>query len=352
MTTSLLAPAPIDSAHRVLWLRGPVADWSLALAWVPFAVAASVVADHPTTLRALAAATLTLSFAHQPLTLALVYGDRSQFASRARLFTLAPLVLLALVAVGQQVSLSLLAAVAGLWNAGHTLMQRYGVLRIYGRKTGDTDGRIERALLWSWLMLALAWGAADPATPRRLDQIGLGGTNRRGVEILSDLAPVARVIVPVAVVVALALLIVWASGQHRFADANRAAWPYLGSTAALFVVLLINPIAGFIGYVGAHAVEYFALVGLHLGDRYPDPRTDRGALVGRAVRARSGPLGFLAGYAAAVALLIAVLEWQDGTRLSVLVVFTLGGMHLLYDSFIWKLRRPEVARGFQINRPA
>lgn len=318
---------------------------------MPFAVAANVVADHPATLRALAAATLTLSFAHQPLTLALVYGDRSQFASRARLFTFAPVVLLALVAVGQQISFSLLAAVAGLWNAGHTLMQRYGVLRIYGRKTGNTDGRVERALLWSGLTLVLAWGAADPATPGRLDQIGLGGANRRGVELLSDLAPVARVVVPVAFVVALALFAAWALGQHRFADANRAAWPYVGSTAVLFIVLLINPIAGFVGYVGSHAVEYFALVGINLGDRYPDPSTDRGALVGRAVRARSGPLGFLVGYAVAVALLIAVLKWQDGTRFSVLVIFTLGGMHLLYDSFIWKLRRPEVARGFQIGRP-
>ncbi len=328
-----------------------MADWSIALAWVPFAVAASAVADHPTTLRALAAATLTLSFAHQPLTLALVYGDRSQFDSRARLFTFAPVVLLALVAVGQQVSFSLLAAIAGLWNAGHTLMQRYGVLRIYGRKTGNTDGRSERALLWSGLTLVLVRGAADPATPGRLDQIGLGGANRRGVELLSDLAPVARVVVPVTFVVALALFAAWASGQHRSAGANRAAWPYVGSTAVLFIVLLINPIAGFIGYVGAHAVEYFALVGLNLGDRYPDPSTDRGALVGRAVRTRSGPLGFLAGYAAAVGLLIALLKWQDGTRLSVLVIFTLGGMHLLYDSFIWKLRRPEVARGFRIGRP-
>lgn len=324
-------------------------DWALALAWVPFAVAASVVADHPTTLKALAGATLTLSFAHQPLTLALVYGDRAQFASRERLFTFAPFVLLALVVVGQQISLSVLAAVAGLWNAGHTLMQRYGVLRIYGRKTGHADGRLERALLWSWLTLALVWVAADSATPRRLDEIGLGGANRRGVEMLSDLAPLARVVVPIAIVVAVLLFATWALGQYRLANANPAAWPYLASTAALFMVFLVNPIAGFIGYVGAHAVEYFTLVGLHLGSRYPDPLTDRGALVGRAVRTRSGSLGFLSAYAACVGLLIAILEWQDSARLSTLVVFTLGGMHLLFDGFIWKLRRPEVARGFQVH---
>lgn len=341
--------SPPHRTRQACWLRGPATDSALALAWVPFAIAAGVAGGHPTALRTLAAATLTLSFAHQPLTLALVYGDRAQFASRARLFTFAPLVLLALVAVGQQVSLSLLAVVAGLWNAGHTLMQRYGVLRIYGRKTGHTKGGLERFLLWSWLTLALIWAAADSATPRRLDEIGLGGVNRRGADMLGDLAPAARVLLPLIAVVAVILLVAWILDQRYLSNTNPAAWPYLASTAILFMVFLANPIAGFIGYVGAHAVEYFTLVGLHVGSRYPDPVTDHGALVGRAVRARSGSLGFLAGYAASVSLLILLLEWRGNGRLSTLVIFTLGGMHLLYDGFIWKLRRPEVARGFRTD---
>ncbi len=31
-----------------------------------------------------------------------------------------------------------------------------------------------------------------------------------------------------------------------------------------------------------------------------------------------------------------------------LVFLTLGALHLFYDGLIWKLRRPEVARGFRI----
>mgnify|MGYP003329346970 CR=1 FL=1 len=44
---------------------------------------------------------------------------------------------------------------------------------------------------------------------------------------------------------------------HRGAAANPAKRLYVAATAALFVTILVNPIAGFLGYVGAHAVEYF-----------------------------------------------------------------------------------------------
>ena len=33
-------------------------------------------------------------------------------------------------------------------------------------------------------------------------------------------------------------------------------------------------------------------------------------------------------------------------RTYVMVVFVFGGLHVFYDGFIWKLRRAEVARGF------
>ena len=34
-----------------------------------------------------------------------------------------------------------------------------------------------------------------------------------------------------------------------------------------------------------------------------------------------------------------------------LVVFTLGGMHVFYDGFIWKLRRPNVANSLGVPAP-
>src|SRR5439155_512289 len=82
-----------------------------------FALAAHQLEAAPRALNWLVGATLLLSFSHQPLTLALVYGDPSQFALRRRLFTWSPLVFAAVIAVGVHVSLAAVAIVAGLWNA-------------------------------------------------------------------------------------------------------------------------------------------------------------------------------------------------------------------------------------------
>ena len=69
----------------------------------------------------------------------------------------APWVAFALILVGLNVSLTLVALMAGLWNAEHTLMQRYGVMRIYGRKAGDDHGRIEKPMLIIWLVAGIAY---------------------------------------------------------------------------------------------------------------------------------------------------------------------------------------------------
>jgi hypothetical protein len=70
-----------------------VADAALALCWIPFAAIAWLIRDDSGRTAWFVTATLLLSFAHQPLTLALVYGDKGNFALRRRIFTWSPLVL-------------------------------------------------------------------------------------------------------------------------------------------------------------------------------------------------------------------------------------------------------------------
>jgi hypothetical protein len=104
---------------------------------VPFSLAALLLEVDRGALNLLIAGVLLLSFLHQPLTVALVYGDPAEFRLHRRLFVWAPVVVVAAIVVGRAVSPVLVAAVAGLWNAEHTLLQRYGLTRIYGRKVGD-----------------------------------------------------------------------------------------------------------------------------------------------------------------------------------------------------------------------
>jgi hypothetical protein len=330
-----------------LAIHGPVRDVALALAWVPFAVVVHALqrGGVSPTLTTVVSAVFVLSFAHQPLTVALVYGDPANFRLRRALFTWTPLIMALAVAAVFSVSFTLLAVVGAVWNAEHTLMQRYGVTRIYGRKVGDTDGRWDRALLWSWLVLAVVWIAGDPATPGRL-QVNVGRNNREAINVLFGLQPLGAALRWPVVLTAVAVAVAWLVRERRRPVRNPYKAVYVGATAALFAVMLVDPLAGVMAYVGAHAVEYFVVVHHSLGRRYADD--DGGAVLGRVVRARPGRAGFLIGYLAVVGLIVGLLGWIGSPLAYAVVFFTLGGLHVFYDGFIWKLRRPAVARSLAV----
>ena len=357
------------------WMHGPMADVALALVWIPFAVVAHVLQGQTgDRVPAFVAAVFLLSFSHQPLTLALVYGDPDQLRLRRAIFTWSPLVFVVAVFAGLNISMVALAVVGGLWNAEHTLMQRYGIVRIYGRKAGQGDGRLERAMLFSWLALALVWVGADAATPDRIRQVDLGENNTLAVEQLASLRTVASVLVPIALAVALGLGVAFVVQEWRHRrQANPAKWVYVASTAALFGVLLVDPLAGLMGYVGAHAVEYFVVVRQSLGRRYgagaaepipvgaPAGAADVGDVataprrpvpLARAVRSPLGRDGFLVVYVALIVGIVMVLERLGSPTAYAVVFFTLGGLHVFYDGFIWKLRRAPVAASLAIPTPA
>ncbi|HLG00364.1 MAG TPA: hypothetical protein VI916_07825 [Acidimicrobiia bacterium] len=335
--------------ERARWIRGPRADSVVAWCWVPLFLVAWTVVENADATNALLLAAFGLSFIHQPLTLALVYGDPEQFAEHRRLFAWSPVVFVLAVVVGVEISPALVAAVAGLWNAEHTLMQRFGLVRVYGRKVGeDSDGAaLERWMLLSWLGLALVWVAASKDTAAMVSGLALGDRNGAGVDLLTSTRPMAQVLLLPMVAVVVGLTARWVRVERaRGADANPAKHLYVASTAALFVTMLLWPVPGFIAYIGSHALEYFAVVDHALGRRYL--RRDGGAL-GIAVR-RFGGTWVVAGLVAVtLAAYMAVGDQRYEGAMGV-VVLTAGGLHVFYDGFIWKLRRAPVADSLDIPR--
>jgi hypothetical protein len=84
---------------------------------------------------------------HRHYTFVLVYGDRDTFRRRARDFVLAPLLVFAVVGAvaacrgvggdrGRGRAPGGPCSSVGVWNVWHTLMQRYGILRIYAGQGG------------------------------------------------------------------------------------------------------------------------------------------------------------------------------------------------------------------------
>ena len=123
---AVVAVTSAQRQPRTRWIHGFATDSVLAFCWVPFGVAAVLWTGNVSVTRSLMSGALILSFTHQPLTLPLVYGDREQFELRRRIFMWSPIVFTVAVYVTLNVSLTLLAIVGGLWNAIHTLFQRYG----------------------------------------------------------------------------------------------------------------------------------------------------------------------------------------------------------------------------------
>ncbi|MEO5838461.1 MAG: hypothetical protein ABIQ73_08675 [Acidimicrobiales bacterium] len=348
--TATTMPAPtrvgVGLRSRARWIHSAAIDTTMAFLWVPFAAVGLLV--DPRHLPRVITAVLLLSFIHQPITAALVYGDRAQFSLARRIFSFSPFVFVIAVLLLRHFSFATLAVIAGLWNAEHTLMQRYGITRIYGRKVADDHGRVEKLMLFSWLALALLWTAADRATPGRVETAGLRGHNREGIDVLTRFRTPALILVPIVATASLVLMARWIRAERNH-EGNPAKWLYLGSTAALFVTIFVNPIAGFLGYVGSHAVEYFVIVGRSVGPRYtPDIVAAQPSPIGRVIASRLGRVKFFAGYAVAMGLLLWALASISSLAVHAAVIFTLGGMHVFYDGFIWKLRRPVVAQSLGI----
>ena len=346
--TTMTAPTRVSGGllSRARWIHSASVDTAMAFLWVPFAALGLLIDGQylPATIRAV----LLLSFIHQPITAALVYGDRAQFSLARRVFLISPFVFVIGVLTLRHLSFAVLAAIAGLWNAEHTLMQRYGITRIYGRKVADDHGRVEKLMLFSWLVLALLWTAADRATPGHVEAAGLRGHNREGIDVLTRFRTPALVLVPIVATASLILMARWIRAERRHRG-NPAKWLYLGSTAALFLTIFINPIAGFLGYVGSHAVEYFVIVGRSVGPRYtPDVVAAQPSPLGRVIASPFGRVKFFVGYAVAMGILVWVLASIPSLAVHAAIIFTLGGMHVFYDGFIWKLRRPVVAQSLGI----
>ncbi|MEY2553375.1 MAG: hypothetical protein QOC57_1235, partial [Ilumatobacteraceae bacterium] len=171
----LVAPGQQETSRK-LWVHGRAADIALGWCWLPIALVVHAAEPHLTAVQSIMGVIFLISFAHQPLTLGLVYGDPMQRGAHPRLYRWAPWVAFALIVIGLNVSLSAVALMAGLWNAEHTLMQRYGVMRIYGRKAGDDHGRIEKPMLIIALVAGIAYIGGYVDLQRMVRKLGFGGT--------------------------------------------------------------------------------------------------------------------------------------------------------------------------------
>jgi hypothetical protein len=94
--------------------------------------------------------------------------------------------------------------------------------------------------------------------------------------------------------------------------------------------------------VAAHAIEYFAVVHRCLRTRRDD------APVAIATSTPWRRTAVYALYFGLVAGIVVVTAGVVGGRAYAFAILFFGALHILYDGFVWKLRRPNVAASLGI----
>jgi hypothetical protein len=344
---------------RPRWLFDARTDLVIAWCWVPFfavahlfTVRTGIAADE--SMRRLFTWVLLGNLLHQPLTLLLVYGDRHQFAQRRWLFLLTPVVGVVLVGVAVGLDLWVIVPIAALWQTIHTLQQRYGLLRIYARKSGYGGPSLDRAALFVPFLAVVALVAVLPVTQRQLARFGglFDTDTAHEVDLLMRARPaLTALLVPLAIAAVTVLVHYLRQERAAVADgaANPVKWSYLGSVLLLTFSLLVDPLAGLIAMIASHAIEYSIVVMCTLRSRYAN-RPQRTSLLSTLAGTTSRRWILLAAFLTGCWLLDDWMRTTLAQQTYLIALYTVGLLHFVYDALIWKVRRPAVARDFGIPR--
>jgi hypothetical protein len=233
--------------------------------------------------------------------------------------------------------------ILGVWNVWHVVQQRYGILRIYaGRAGGGLEAREharrDMALLWSTVALV----ACALLMLRRETFVGHREA-RRAIEILT---PITGAFAGWLFLGVSAIAFTWVT--TGWCRAELAAKPvtsraprlvFLASTLALLAVFVVNgPVVGYLCFGVAHSIEYVGFVH-HFGEKKYGSGERRGAA--------AFFLGSIAKSPLVIAPLLAAFWLLREHRYAtgyVVYYSTTSALHFLFDGWIWKVRKPEVAR--------
>ncbi|WP_106391519.1 hypothetical protein [Enhygromyxa salina] len=304
---------------------------------------------------------LGVSYVHRHYTFLLVYGDRETFRQRLRAYTVVPALLFVALALILRVQgelrlelfglklrpWMLVLIVTGTWNMWHTIMQRHGIARIYAAKARGgletrAHGRRDLRLLWS----AVALTAVLTTMFRPSTFAGIGNARK----LLETVDPLIHgwlgwAVLALVASVTLNLGLSWLGHERAATLELRERIPrinFLSSTAALLAVFVAHgPIVGYLCFGVAHAVEYVFFFHV-FGRRKFAARAD--AQRGVAARMLARPLVWGPIIALALSgLFFALVDHRSSEPY--LVYYTATSLlHFLYDGWIWKVRKPDVAK--------
>ena len=285
---------------------------------------------------------IALTAAHYGPTWLRAYADKEERARNRWSLVLFPLAVIAF-AWWTRDRPEVLAFITFVWDRWHAVMQNYGFMRLYDAKAGTSApgrGRRDFAVLWtlSLLLLALNMGLLAPLLTA-LASVGL-------TPVAS--ATAITVLRIACALLALAAVVRWIIDARSVRGPQIARFAFLGCLLAGH--LLMNTTTN-IFLLSAqekvyHSIQYVALT-WHFSRRRADKATvDVTGGVFRGVFAPSRwplYLGLTVVWTAAVYFANeAIGGGGHGPGLFTSLIGALALCHYYFDSFLWRVRRPEV----------
>ena len=244
--------------------------------------------------------------------------------------------------------------VAALWNIWHTMMQKFGIMRVYAAKSSvplekRTPPWVDRFLIFgSFPLLAVVVGPAQRDVIAHQSK----SVTQYLLPVIDGIAAVAPYVLPVAAVVAAASI-----GLFVWHERKLTSWPRLSMGIALTLLnasfLVVSPLKVYIAYGFSHAVEYMVFVWAFLRRRYAQPLAHRPVLQ----RALAHPFVAYAAYTLVIGVVYFVIDYgkdyglhqggieifgvKIGTWLFSFAIWQ-SIAHFYFDGFLWKMRAPAV----------
>lgn len=321
------------------WIKDPSFDLLyLCFGWVAIYLAFIIFENYFATILIIVAAT---SFVHRHYTFALVYGQKEEFDKRKWSYILLPIVFLIIAFTFYKLNkFSILLAASIIWLMFHTIAQKYGLTRIYSRKAGYGIAWLDKAIIYSWFVyLFFALGEKNKALLSEYHE------GRTLLHYLGDYFHIFTIISYAALLVALVFTAVYIYVELKNWD--KISLPkniFVFSVLLLYAVFFQNLVIGFLVFGFSHAIEYIAFVNLFVNSKYKK-RADTKSFFSKVTKKQWLYAGIFTVLLAGISVAgININEYVLG-----LYITGSSFLHFIYDGWIWKVSKPDVAKPLDIN---
>lgn len=301
--------------------------------------------------------TIVLNLIHRNYTFLLVYGDFNTFKERKKLFSITPVIVVITVVYflyfANKTVYSLGLVIVFAWQIYHTVMQRYGILRVYHKKSNISSIALIKS---KWMDLTFVWSyitfcfLISLILGYNLLKIHHYGKIFNSVIIYLDTS--INIILILLAFLSITSLIYLIIINNKYKKPNTVLMPrnlFLLSTLLLgFIFVIYGPIIGFLTFSCLHTIEYIAFVYAFSKKRYQNKNSNS-----LSAKIFTSPKITILIFAIQLPIFYLLNNFVslsgnvDYIKLYLLYNGILGLTHFIYDAFIWKVRDKKVSEVLQ-----